>query len=160
MKSHTKEDTFDRFHGDNRRETSNRSRRSRLSRRRNTKRRRPTRKHRRSILGGSKDHLPLVVGRIFSIGCSFCETMEPEWIVLKDKIKKTHPNLFNDIEASNIDEKLSELNTKYGTNVAAPNGFPTIYKIVGPAKGPYQVEYYNGPRTQQEMYAWIIQGNT
>jgi hypothetical protein len=89
--------------------------------------------------------------------------MEPEWIVLKDKIKKTHlnPNLFNDIEASNIDKELSELNTKYNTNVEVKGGFPTIYKIVKTHDGTNRVDYYtDGDRTQSAMYAWIIQGNT
>jgi hypothetical protein len=87
--------------------------------------------------------------------------MEPEWIVLKDKIKKTHPNLFNDIEASNVDKELSELNTKYNTNVEVKGGFPTIYKIVNTHDGTNRVDYYtDGDRTQSAMYAWIIQGNT
>lgn len=96
--------------------------------------------------------LPLVVGKIFSNSCYHCIAMEGEWSKLTTNLD---PNMFHDIEASEISVKLPALNQKYRVQVQA-DGFPTIYKIVRCVDGSCRVEYYEGPRDAQSMHQWIV----
>lgn len=95
-----------------------------------------------------------VVGKIYSNGCGPCGLLEKPWENLTNSLKGGSV-VFKDIEASNMDKELAELNNTYLSGnkqqVSLQEGFPTIYKI---DKG--KVSYYDGIRDMEPMKSWIL----
>jgi hypothetical protein len=103
--------------------------------------------------GDSTSNQMKVVGKIYLNGCGPCGLLKEPWEDLTISLKGIV--VFKDIEASNMDKELVELNNTYLSGnkqqVSLQEGFPTIYKI---DKG--KVSYYNGIRDMEPMKSWIL----
>jgi hypothetical protein len=102
----------------------------------------------------SHSNLPLAVGKIFSNNCGHCIAMAQDWTKLENQNSALITKDTN-IEASEMDTKLPALKAKYNIDDIKIEGYPTIYKIMGPPNGPYTVVLYEGTRTTQAMQNWI-----
>lgn len=95
--------------------------------------------------------MKIIIGKIYADWCGHCQSLAPEWEIMKSKIMKSKSNLkIIEIEVSN-DNKLEQFKQKY-PNLEI-NGYPTIFKIYPNG----QIEYYNGNRIAFDMKKWALE---
>lgn len=127
------------------------------------RRKRRTRRQYGGGLSSTKSSSPSKGGKnIFGIvhakWCGHCKAiMEPASPSEKSIWEQTKALIGNsahieEIEESQIDPKLKQLNEKYGVNLSV-NGFPTIFKIKG---GKLDTDF-SGERTPENLAKWAKQ---
>jgi thiol-disulfide isomerase/thioredoxin len=97
--------------------------------------------------------MPIVYGRIYANWCGHCVSMGPDWKKLTGLMNQRHYHVKNnDIEETEKNTKMPQFKQMYGTELVV-NGYPTIFKLY--KKGDL-IEYYEGPRTKDAIYKWLI----
>lgn len=97
-----------------------------------------------------------IVCKIYANWCGHCEHLKPVWAELKNTMKPNKNISMIEIEESEMNEKLGELNKNCKTDIQV-KGFPTIVKICTGGKGSEpMVEYYENERTVEAIRAWIM----
>ena len=110
----------------------------------------------------------IIIGKIYADWCGHCKSLKSEWNQMKDMIKlntgrslknvefqiyEMGETAENDMRNISLQQQIDDFNKKYfpnGDQRVSGDGFPTIFKICRK-----KIEYYNGPRTAQELYDWF-----
>jgi thiol-disulfide isomerase/thioredoxin len=116
----------------------------------------------------TKSKKTMRVGKIFADWCGHCVALKPEWDNLKSKIQQEIGRSIKDIAVvfveigdteenkiagKTVDGMISEYNNKHASNLALQGGYPTIFRHCG-----NKIEYYDGPRTSDELWKWFKSG--
>ena len=113
--------------------------------------------HHRKTLKNYNKKPKIIIGLIYANWCGHCESLKPEWKIMKNKIKSSkigNKHHFFEIEDSDIqkDKKINKINMHIkGGSKLKVEGYPTIFKLKGG-----NLEYYKGGRNSNEMYNWFI----
>jgi len=95
--------------------------------------------------------MKIIIGKIYADWCGHCQSLAPEWEIMKSKMMKSKSNIkIIEIEVSNAN-KLERFKQKY-PNIDI-NGYPTIFKIYPNG----QIDYYNGNRIAFDMKKWALE---
>lgn len=95
--------------------------------------------------------MKIIIGKIYADWCGHCQSLAPEWDIMKSKMIKSKSNIkIIEIEVSNAN-KLERFKQKY-PNLEI-NGYPTIFKIYPNG----QIDYYNGNRIAFDMKKWVLE---
>lgn len=93
-----------------------------------------------------------IVGKIYANWCGHCQSLKPEWQMMRSTIKNGSNIQFIEIEEGQIN-KLERFKKQF-PNLEV-NGYPTIFKI-HPNRS---IEYYNGARLAYDMKKWATNNN-
>lgn len=93
-----------------------------------------------------------IVGKIYANWCGHCQSLKPEWQMMKSTIKNGSNIQFIEIEEGQIN-KLERFKQQF-PNLEV-NGYPTIFKIQPNGS----IEYYNGARLAYDMKKWATNNN-
>lgn len=97
----------------------------------------------------------IVVGKIYADWCGACQQLLPSWKEMREELTKeiknpppktpTQKYIFVEIESTNQDAQIKELNDTYlqgsKEKVAIQRGYPTLFKIIK-----NKLYYYDGAR--------------
>lgn len=89
----------------------------------------------------------ILIGKVYADWCGHCVSLKPEWLKMKNYIKKNFKHI-DFIEAESSQKDIIE-NLKKKYNIIA-EGYPTLFKI----KENGVVEYYKGKRFAKELLEW------
>lgn len=127
------------------------------------KKRPPHNKH--NITHKRKPQITVVYGKLHSITCGHCITLEPIWKKVDDHFKHHNSKFPHSrvmykevaIENSHLGVGITEANNTYLSNsptkIESPMGFPTIFRIYDG-----KLEYFNGNREYNTLVRWFSRG--
>ena len=78
----------------------------------------------------AKNTPKIVMGKVYADWCGHCQALKPEWARMK-KMVPMHKVVCVEINDKHKEVGIANLNQKYGVQLPMPNGYPTIFKIVG-----------------------------
>lgn len=94
---------------------------------------------------------PLVYGRIYSSSCPHCVNMRDDWHNCVEKIGLGVQNYDIGDEIKHRDNSEELFAQRFGQRLVY-TGVPTVFKI----RRNRPIEYYNGERSSQNLYKWIM----
>jgi thiol-disulfide isomerase/thioredoxin len=100
----------------------------------------------------AKNMPKIVMGKVYADWCGHCQALKPEWARMK-KIVPMRKVVCVEINDKHKEVGIANLNRKYGVQLPMPNGYPTIFKIVGK-----KISYYEGARTAKDLAKWAMHG--
>jgi len=94
---------------------------------------------------------PLVYGRIYSSSCPHCVNMRDDWHECVKRIGTSVKNYDIGDEEKHQHNSEELFQQRYGQQLVY-SGVPTVFKI----RRNRPIEYYNGERSSQNLYKWIM----